>query len=385
MKIGTVLRQIRQERRLSAAAVAEMGGVPRSYVSMVESGRRSPNPRVLARTMIAIGIPVCDWVPAFLEDERRCQRLVELGKALFDAGEYIASRDVLGRAYFMGQFEGEGRYNADIYHYLGRAYFELGRYIQALAWLRKLERASRHAPLSRIQGVARYDVGLALRHLGKPMEAIAMFDKAISVFSDLQLEVELGSAWIHKANTLLKMKRYEHALPAYRYAARWLEGNQYRSDALLGIAIVSLMLQGPEAALPLLYELVGNQETTQIVRVKSLGYIATALRWSRKYDEALSYVHSALELSDAAPSEFVASMVAEEALCYALNGNVGAARDMVAKYKQCEDDENSYDIAVMNIVAEAVGAEPVESAVPTSVEDGYERRLAAALELLRGP
>ena len=58
MAIGTRIRQLREEKRMSQGDIEEMTGLLRSYVSRVENGHIVPSLETLERFAAALGVPV---------------------------------------------------------------------------------------------------------------------------------------------------------------------------------------------------------------------------------------------------------------------------------------------------------------------------------------
>ena len=382
MSIGSVLRRCRVEAGLSVAAAAALGQVSRSGLSMVEAGRRSPNPAVLARLTRALGVQPDVWVPVYLQGEPRCQRLVDVARVLVEAGEYEAARLVLSRAYFMSRHTGDGRHNADIYQLLGRVRFETGRYAPALRWFLLLEQTTPHTKELRAQAIKQYNMGITLGKLDRRVEAAHKLDEAMRNFKKMHLTSETASAALNLANVLLAMHHYPKAGRAYTYAAHLLRGKQFHDDALLGQAIVAWRQLGAERAEPLLRKVIASNRTRELVRAKARCNLTGALREMGRYDDALLEANRALSVRNLLPVDLVASLLTEETLCRILQGDVAGARRPYEGYCRLEGERDAQDIAVMRILASVLEMTPSRDAMPDSLEDAHDERMAAALRLL---
>jgi len=58
MVIGTRLRELRQERKLSQGDITEVIGLPRSYLSRIENGHTIPSLETLQRLAAALDVPL---------------------------------------------------------------------------------------------------------------------------------------------------------------------------------------------------------------------------------------------------------------------------------------------------------------------------------------
>jgi transcriptional regulator with XRE-family HTH domain len=58
MVIGTRLRELRQERKLSQGDITEVIGLPRSYISRIENGHTIPSLETLQRLAAALDVPL---------------------------------------------------------------------------------------------------------------------------------------------------------------------------------------------------------------------------------------------------------------------------------------------------------------------------------------
>ena len=384
MSIGSVLRRCRVEAGLSVAAAAALGQVSRSGLSMVEAGRRSPNPAVLARLTRALGVQPDVWVPVYLQGEPRCQRLVDVARVLVEAGEYEAARLVLSRAFFMSRHTGDGRHNADIYQLLGRVRLALGHYGRALRWFKLFERAVRHGSDERMQAIATFNVALCMGQVGQEFEAAARFSEVIKQFGRQQLKRELGWAWLAKANVLLKRRSHKEAQQAYRSAAHYLRGQEFHGDAMLGLAITSHALEGAEASMPLYRKLLRRYPNNHLLCAKARVNLAVALRDLGLFEDAVREVDTALTDRAMLPTSLVASLLTEAALLRALGRDFASAIYALAEYKNLVGERDGQDIAVMRILAQALGTVPPQEELPGIVGDEHEHRLKDALGILYG-
>ena len=365
-------------------AAAALGQVSRSGLAMVEADRRSPNPAVLVRLTRGLGVQPDVWLPVYLQGEPRCQRLVELAKVLFEAGDYEAARLVLGRAYFISRRTGDGRHNAEIYHMLGRVRLTLGHHGRALRWFKLLECAVRDGSDARIQAVATFNVALCMGQVGQEFEAVARFNEAIKQFGRQQLKLELSWAWLAKANVLLKLRLHREAQQAYRSAAHYLRGQGLHGDAMLGLAITTHALQGAEASMPLYRNILGRYQENYLLCAKTRVNLAVALRDLGLFEDAVREVDTALTDRSRLPTPLVASLLTEAALLRALGHDDALAIHALAEYKSLTGRRDGQDIAVMRILAQALDTVPPQEELPRIVGDEHEHRLRDALGVLDG-
>ncbi len=366
-------------------AAAALGQVSRSGLAMVEADRRSPNPAVLVRLTRGLGVQPDVWLPVYLQGEPRCQRLVELAKVLFEAGDYEAARLVLGRAYFISRRTGDGRHNAEIYHMLGRVRFETGRYAPALRWFLLFEQKTLHTKELRAQAIAQYNVGITLGKLDRRVEAAYKLEEAIRNFKRMGLTSETAAATLNKANVLLAMRHYSQAGRAYTYAAHLLRGKQFHDDAVLGQAIVTWRRLGAERAEPMLRRVIASNRTRELVRAKARCNLTGALREMGRYDDALLEASRALSSRNLLPYDLLVSLLTEETLCRVLRGDLVGARRPYEEYCRLAGEageKDAQDIAVMRILASVLGVTPSRDELPKSFEDAHDERVAAALRVL---
>jgi len=59
---GLILRQARQDKGLTQEKLAELGGLHRTYISLLERGQRTPTLDVLFRLAQALGVSASDLV-----------------------------------------------------------------------------------------------------------------------------------------------------------------------------------------------------------------------------------------------------------------------------------------------------------------------------------
>lgn len=383
MSIGSILREQRLKMGLTVAEAANLGGVARSYLSMVETGKRAPNPEILVRLTRQMDLATDAWLSAFMADERRCQRLVSLGRALLRERDYAAARRVLGSAFFVSRDDRNGRYNSEIYELLGKVYYGQGRYRRALRWFGLLDRAVRHAADAGLQAATSYNLAQCMAKTGREFEALARFDVAIAAFAGVQQWYELGLAWLAKANLFLDKRMYKEANLAYGHAAHLLRGKRWHDDAMLGVAITTWMVQGTEAAKPLLRRIIDSEGTDQLVRAKARSNLATVLREGGLYREAIREIEMGLASRDGIPGRLAAAMLTEAALSHLLSGDAPSALRMLEEYKALPGAKDGQDIGAMRILARVLGVESPGDPLPWTVEDEYDRRLNGALRILR--
>ncbi len=383
MNIGAVLREQRLKMGLTVTEAAKLGGVTRSYLSMVESGKRAPNPEALVDFTRRLEVPTDVWLRAFLTDERRCPRLVSLGRALYRAGDYAAARSSLSRAFFVSRFREAGRYNSDIYELLGKVYYAQGRYRNALRWFSLLRHAVRHTIDARLQAATSYNVAQCMAKVGQEIEALPMFDEAIEGLGHLRLWSELGLAWLAKANLLLETRMYKEGNQAYQHAAHLLRGRRFHGDAMLGVAITDGLLHGANSSEHLFRKIAADDSLDDVVRAKARTNLATALRQQGRYEEAVRETAIDLTAATHLPSRLLASMLTEAAICSTRLGDGKAAIRALEMYKSITGAKDSQDIAAMRILARVLGVELPEEAVVTSFADEHDRHLTEALKVLQ--
>ncbi len=384
MGIGEVLQEHRKTLGLTISEAARLGGMPRAYLSMIEAGKRAPSPQTILRLMPALNIPTALWLPAYLGEETRCQHLMRLANLFFDGGDYDAARGVLRRAYFVSRNEQDGRYNTEIYHLLGKVYYSRGQYSRALRWFRLLDRATRHFPEPQMQAIATYNLAQVLAKVGQRVEALRKFDEADESFVRLRQWFYVGRTALGKANILLGMHAYPEAYEAYRRAVYFLRRKDFHSDARLGEAITTAILQGPTAAIPIFRAIAENPTANEIVRAKARSNLAAALRQEVRYDAALHEIELGLEARDRLPSPLVGDLLAEATLCHMLRKDNAAARLSLQEYLSLVGPKDSEDIAAMHIVAGVLGVTPPAEPMPQVIDVDYEQRLKAALQILQG-
>ncbi len=383
LNIGDVLRTRRKSLQLTVTVEAQRAELPRSYLSMIERGRRSPSAKALLRIVQVLDMTADMWLTQWIREESHCERLLEVGRELLAQGDNGSARVALSRALIVSRNSGKARCFAAVVYVLGRLHFSQGRYARARrCFERHLSWARRSADAYTL-GVATYSLGLTLGQMGRDVEAVAKLDESIRLFGKQHMTAELGRAWLARANRLLAMRMYSQADVSYRRAAHLLRGRPHYLDARLGMAITALALRGPDAANPVLRSILRLKTADQTVMAEALAYTAVALRWSGRYEEALLQLRKALELRDLLPRGVLAALLAETALCQTFEGRVELARLTLEDYRRAGDDADSSNIAVMSILAEILGVERPDSPIPPDVKDGHERRLTAALQLLR--
>jgi len=384
MGIAEVLQEQRKVLGLTITEAARLCGIPRAYLSMIEAGKRAPSPQTILLVMPALSIPTDAWLPAYLGDETRCQHLMRLAHLFYAERRYDDARQVLGRAYFVSRNEHDGRYNTEIYHLLGRVYYAKHLYPRALRWFRLLDRATRHFSDPNMQAVATYNLGLTLAKLGQRVDAIKKLDEADESFARLGKRYEAGIAALWKGNILLAMHAYPEAHQAYRRASYFLRRKDFHGDARLGEAITTAMLQGHEAAVPLLRSVENSSTSTPLVRAKAGICLAASLRQLDRHGEALAALDKSGELQGPWPDNLRAGLFTEATLCHLFLGDRALALQTYQEYRALPGTKDSQDVAAMRIVAGILGLSPPDDPIPAAIEDDYEQRLKAALQLLQG-
>jgi transcriptional regulator with XRE-family HTH domain len=64
-RFGKTLRELRTERGLSQERVAELAGLDRNYIGMIERGERNPAVVNIVRIAKALGVPPSELFQAF--------------------------------------------------------------------------------------------------------------------------------------------------------------------------------------------------------------------------------------------------------------------------------------------------------------------------------
>jgi transcriptional regulator with XRE-family HTH domain len=68
MSFGTHLRTERKKQGLSALTLSEACGISRSYITLIENGRRLPGKKILPRIATALNISTATVLNWYLED-----------------------------------------------------------------------------------------------------------------------------------------------------------------------------------------------------------------------------------------------------------------------------------------------------------------------------
>jgi transcriptional regulator with XRE-family HTH domain len=63
-RFGKVLRQLRKTKRLSQEKLAELADLDRTFVSMIERGKRRPTLETAKKLANALGVPLASMVDA---------------------------------------------------------------------------------------------------------------------------------------------------------------------------------------------------------------------------------------------------------------------------------------------------------------------------------
>ena len=75
---GTELRKEREKQGLTAEMVAEVCGVSRSYITLIENGKRLPGKKVLPKFALALQIKIATVLNWYLMDiSQRIQANIE--------------------------------------------------------------------------------------------------------------------------------------------------------------------------------------------------------------------------------------------------------------------------------------------------------------------
>ena len=235
-----------------------------------------------------------------------------------------------------------------------------------------------------MQAIATYNLAQVLAKVGQRVEALRKFDEADESFVRLRQWFYVGRTALGKANILLGMHAYPEAYEAYRRAVYFLRRKDFHSDARLGEAITTAILQGPTAAIPIFRAIAENPTANEIVRAKARSNLAAALRQEVRYDAALHEIELGLEARDRLPSPLVGDLLAEATLCHMLRKDNAAARLSLQEYLSLVGPKDSEDIAAMHIVAGVLGVTPPAEPMPQVIDVDYEQRLKAALQILQG-
>jgi tetratricopeptide (TPR) repeat protein len=218
---------------------------------------------------------------------------------------------------------------------------------------------------------------------GRELDALAKFDDAAGQFRSLRLWSEMGRTLLAKANVLIGRGMYHKSHEAYRRAAYLLRGKPFHGDALLGAAITTVAVGGPDAAVLRLYRIIGDDRLDTLVRAKASSNLAMTLRQLGRYKEAVQEVNAALVSRAMLPTRLVAAMLAESALCYVRMGDAESARRVLREYKAIPGVKDDQDIAAMRILARVLGDAPPNELVSKAVADEHGYRMSEALRILQ--
>jgi transcriptional regulator with XRE-family HTH domain len=65
VKLGSRVRQLRRERKLTQVELADMLGIDRSYLSEIETGKKDPSLRVLKTIADGFGLTLSQLLKGF--------------------------------------------------------------------------------------------------------------------------------------------------------------------------------------------------------------------------------------------------------------------------------------------------------------------------------
>lgn len=68
MRFGEYLREERKKQGLTVQAVAQSCGISRSYITLIESGKRPPREQILSKIADALYLKKVDVLNWYLED-----------------------------------------------------------------------------------------------------------------------------------------------------------------------------------------------------------------------------------------------------------------------------------------------------------------------------
>lgn len=77
MKFGRRLKAERKKQGLKVQAIAEACNISRSYLTLIENGKRLPGKKILPKIASALGINTADVLNWYLEDIRTSLEKVE--------------------------------------------------------------------------------------------------------------------------------------------------------------------------------------------------------------------------------------------------------------------------------------------------------------------
>ena len=380
--IGEILRQGRVNKRLTQTSTASLAGVPRRYLSLVERGLRSPEPEVLIRLAHQLDISSGTWVPCMAREEYKFDRLAEIGRALLAEDDFKGAGLALARALSIGRRGPDTHALAEVHHLVGQLHFQLGRYERALTAFERYACMAEHIADPTALGTAAYRLGRTLGMLGQGMDAIRKFEQSARLFGSLHMPSHLGHAWLGKAEILFHMHLYADALESYQRAGRLLRRMPFRGQIALGSAVCSLAVLGPEAGLRAAHDVMSLREADPATQAIGRECAAVALRHLKRYDGALAELADALICRQQLAAELVAGLLAEREMCQTLTGDRDGARRTVEEYRLMQDSSTGVDLGAMNILALVLGVEPVDSPIPSQLQDGPAQRLTTALALL---
>jgi class 3 adenylate cyclase/predicted ATPase len=164
----------------------------------------------------------------------------------------IGAPEVAERAYLLAaDLSTSERDRTELTRAAGEMAMRSGRYSTALELLETAAEAhiaaDRHVEAARIA----YDIGLALRHLGRLREAVARLVAALEILPQYELDVDVARLNARLANSLAFLGEYERALPPVEKAlamAEALDLPAVLSDALTQKAIIYMWTGRPQQA-----------------------------------------------------------------------------------------------------------------------------------------
>ncbi len=275
------MREVRRARGLSQTDIAGDGMSP-SYISLVESGHRTPSPKVVRAIAERLGIPLDELSsPETPREQQRTHRLELVGRLVAArsyqrAGDHGAARDVLLDV--IRQASGSGMEEAlwEARWELAATHGRLGDEAAREETLRLLLADPLTGAAPQLRARVAVETADLLRGSGKLSESVRLSEEALRALpaaeagapERLQAQVSLLSGWLESG----EWQRGEELCDDVVRSADALPAGQLRATALWAAAEYHYVAGRPEPALGLLeraLELTGPEADAK-VRVRML-------------------------------------------------------------------------------------------------------------------
>ena len=275
-----------------------------------------------------------DWVPLYLESETRVRTLVNLAELLGQSKDYTATQAIVTH---LQKFDATDRqrYQGRLYYLQGQNAYATECYSEAVEWFQRWLQASRRAAPSRRQGIAHFNVAVALEQVGSnPVRIIEHFQEARRIFERTDSAVECGLTDYSMARTYLTTGDFTHAFEAYQKAEAILTDTKLLAEIALGKSICTWGLQGPDNGYLAFQKLPDafNEPDQKARAYHNLGVIS---RQRNRIPKAFEYLEQAL-LYHPQPDQRMATTLAELCLCHLLAGQTKeASRQWDTVFRGC--------------------------------------------------